>query len=39
MNPICLDCNATTPVDPLVVEELLPWLNEGFGNSSSRRGQ
>lgn len=35
MNPIYLDYNATTPVDPLVVAELLPWLNEGFGNPSS----
>lgn len=35
MDPIYLDYNATTPVDPLVVSELLPWLNEGFGNPSS----
>jgi len=35
MDPIYLDYNATTPVDPLVVEELLPWLKEGFGNPSS----
>jgi cysteine desulfurase NifS/selenium donor protein len=35
MNPIYLDYNATTPVDPEVVAELLPWLNEGFGNPSS----
>jgi len=35
MEPIYLDYNATTPVDPLVVEELLPWLKEGFGNPSS----
>lgn len=35
MNPIYMDYNATTPVDPHVVEELLPWLNEGFGNPSS----
>ena len=35
MDPIYLDYNATTPVDPLVVVELLPWLNEGFGNPSS----
>jgi len=33
--PVYLDYNATTPVDPLVVEELLPWLQEGFGNPSS----
>jgi cysteine desulfurase len=35
MDPIYLDYNATTPVDPQVVEELLPWLKEGFGNPSS----
>jgi len=35
MDPIYLDYNATTPIDPLVVDELLPWLREGFGNPSS----
>jgi cysteine desulfurase len=35
MDPIYLDYNATTPIDPLVLAELLPWLNEGFGNPSS----
>ncbi len=35
MHPVYLDYNATTPVDPLVVDELLPWLQEGFGNPSS----
>lgn len=35
MDPIYLDYNATTPVDPAVVEELLPFLKEGFGNPSS----
>jgi cysteine desulfurase len=35
MKPIYLDYNATTPVDPQVLEELLPWLKEGFGNPSS----
>lgn len=33
--PIYLDYNATTPIDPLVVEAMLPWLREGFGNPSS----
>lgn len=33
--PIYLDYNATTPVDPDVVAELLPYLQEGFGNPSS----
>lgn len=35
MKPIYFDYNATTPVDPLVVEELIPFLNEHFGNPSS----
>jgi cysteine desulfurase len=33
--PIYLDHNATTPVDPEVVEAMLPWLREHFGNPSS----
>ena len=33
--PIYLDYNATTPVDPAVVEELLPYLHDNFGNPSS----
>jgi cysteine desulfurase len=32
---IYLDHNATTPVDPRVVEAMLPALREGFGNASS----
>lgn len=35
MQPIYLDYNATTPTDPAVVEELLPYLAEVFGNPSS----
>ena len=35
MAPIYLDYNATTPVDPAVVEALLPYLHERFGNASS----
>lgn len=35
MDRIYLDHNATTPVDPEVVEAMLPWLGEGFGNASS----
>lgn len=35
MDPIYLDYNATTPIDPAVVEELVPYLHEGFGNPSS----
>lgn len=35
MKQIYLDCNATTPVDPAVVEAMLPILKENFGNPSS----
>lgn len=33
--PVYLDYNATTPVDPRVVEAMLPYLREHFGNPSS----
>src|SRR6266568_5093577 len=33
--PIYLDYNATTPVDPLVVEAMLPYISTYFGNPSS----
>lgn len=33
--PIYLDYNATSPIDPQVLEAMLPWLREGFGNPSS----
>src|SRR5215472_7770040 len=33
--PIYLDYNATTPVDPAVVEAMLPYLRSHFGNPSS----
>ena len=32
---IYLDHNATTPLDPEVLEAMLPFLREGFGNPSS----
>jgi cysteine desulfurase len=33
--PIYLDYNATTPIDPRVLDAMLPWLREGYGNPSS----
>ena len=35
MERIYLDHNATTPLDPRVLEAMLPVLREGFGNPSS----
>ncbi len=35
MTPIYLDYNATTPIDPAVVEAMLPYLHTHFGNPSS----
>src|SRR5512136_2431260 len=34
--PIYLDYSATTPVDPRVVDAMVPWLREHFGNPASR---
>lgn len=34
--PVYLDHNATTPLDPAVLEAMLPWLKDQFGNASSR---
>ena len=33
--PVYLDYNATTPVDPAVLEAMLPFLGENFGNAGS----
>jgi cysteine desulfurase len=33
---IYLDHNATTPLDPRVLDAMLPFLKEGFGNAASR---
>ena len=34
--PIYLDYGATTPADPRVVDAMIPWLREHFGNPASR---
>lgn len=37
--PIYLDYNATTPIDPEVLDAMLPWLTTHFGNPSSSHAQ
>ncbi|HYA59793.1 MAG TPA: aminotransferase class V-fold PLP-dependent enzyme, partial [Burkholderiaceae bacterium] len=34
--PIYLDYAATSPVDPRVLDKMLPYLRERFGNPASR---
>ena len=34
--PVYLDYAATTPVDQRVVDAMIPWLREHFGNAASR---
>jgi hypothetical protein len=34
-----MDYSSTTPIDPRVVDKMLPYLREQFGNAASRRAE
>jgi len=36
VHPVYLDYSATTPVDPRVVDKMVPWLYTNYGNPASR---
>lgn len=36
--PVYFDWNATAPLDPVVLDAMLPWLGQRFGNASSLHG-
>ncbi len=35
ITPIYLDYSATTPIDPIVAQAMIPWITEKFGNPAS----